>query len=62
MLLVSVVVIGVMALYWFADTYYMGPRYWFLAIFPFLYLSMRGYRALRERFGISGAGVCGLTP
>ena len=53
--LVSIVVIGVMALYWFADTYYMGPRYWFLAIFPFLYLSMRGYRALRERFGISGA-------
>lgn len=50
MILVALVVIGVMALYWFADTYYMGPRYWFIAAFPFFYLSGRGYGALRTRF------------
>lgn len=39
-----------MAFYWFADSYYFGPRYWFLAAFPLLYLSARGYDALRARF------------
>lgn len=50
MALVAVVVVAVMALYWFADTYYMGPRYWFIAAFPFIYLSARGCEALRARF------------
>lgn len=50
MALVAGVVIVVMALYWFADTYYMGPRYWFVAAFPFLYLSARGYQEIRARF------------
>ena len=42
-------------LYWFADSYYIGPRYWFLAAFPLFYLSARGYQALRERFPDKGA-------
>lgn len=50
MILVAAAVIFVMALYWFADTYYMGPRYWFVAAFPFFYLAGRGYLALRTRF------------
>lgn len=50
MALVAAAVILVMALYWFADTYYMGPRYWFIAAFPFIYLSARGCDALRARF------------
>lgn len=50
MALVAGVVIVVMALYWFADTYYLGPRYWFVAAFPFLYLSARGYQEIRARF------------
>ncbi len=54
MALVALVVIVVMALYWFADTYYMGPRYWFVAAFAFFYLSGRGYMALRARFAESG--------
>jgi hypothetical protein len=54
MALVALVVIVVMALYWFADTYYMGPRYWFVAAFPFFYLSARGYMALRARFADRG--------
>lgn len=36
--------------YWFADSYYLGPRYWFLMSFPLFYLSARGYQAIRERF------------
>ena len=43
-------VVAALALYWFADSYYLGPRYWFLASFPLLYLSARGYDALRNRF------------
>jgi hypothetical protein len=54
MALVAVVVIVVMALYWFADTYYMGPRYWFVAAFPFFYLAVRGYQAIRARVAEEG--------
>lgn len=58
MVIVAAVVIVVMALYWFADTYYMGPRYWFIAAFPFFYLSARGCEALRERVsGTDGTGL-----
>lgn len=50
-----VAVLGVMTFfYWFADIYYIGPRYWFLASFPLLYLAMRGYEALRTRFAGRG--------
>lgn len=56
MVTVAVAVVGVMACYWFADSYYFGPRYWFPAAFPVLYLSARGYDALRARFpGPDGA-------
>lgn len=48
--LVAATVILVMAFYWFADSYYFGPRYWFLAAFPLFYLSARGCDALRARF------------
>jgi hypothetical protein len=54
MALVALVVIVVMALYWFADTYYMGPRYWFIAAFPFFYLAGRGYGAIQARFADAG--------
>lgn len=50
MVAVAATVILVMAFYWFADSYYFGPRYWFLAAFPLFYLSARGYDALRARF------------
>ncbi|OYX45548.1 MAG: hypothetical protein B7Z02_00900 [Rhodobacterales bacterium 32-67-9] len=50
MVAVTAAIVLVMALYWFADSYYFGPRYWFLAAFPLLYLSARGYDALRVRF------------
>ncbi|MCU9850424.1 glycosyltransferase family 39 protein [Defluviimonas sp. WL0024] len=50
MIAVVIAVVAALALYWFADSYYLGPRYWFLASFPLLYLSARGYEALRTRF------------
>lgn len=50
MILVIVAVIAAMFFYWFADSYYIGPRYWFLASFPLFYLSARGYQAIRARF------------
>ena len=50
MVAVAATVVVVMAFYWFADSYYFGPRYWFLAAFPLFYLSARGYDALRTRF------------
>ncbi|MEI2804803.1 MAG: glycosyltransferase family 39 protein [Albidovulum sp.] len=50
MVSVAATVILVMAFYWFADSYYFGPRYWFLAAFPLFYLSARGCDALRARF------------
>lgn len=43
-------VVMAMFFYWFADSYYIGPRYWFMASFPLFYLSGRGYLAIRERF------------
>ncbi len=52
-LLMGGVILAIMAamfFYWFADSYYIGPRYWFLASFPLFYLSARGYQAIRERF------------
>lgn len=50
MITVILVLAGALFFYWFADTYYIGPRYWFLAAFPLFYLASRGYEALRERF------------
>lgn len=50
MIAVVVAVVGAMFFYWFADGYYIGPRYWFLAAFPVFFLSARGYQAIRERF------------
>ncbi len=50
MVSVAATVILVMAFYWFADSYYFGPRYWFLAAVPLFYLSARGCDALRARF------------
>lgn len=50
MLAVIAAVVLSTAFYWFAESYYFGPRYWFLAAFPLLFLSARGYDALRARF------------
>jgi len=61
MVAVAATIIGVTAFYWFADSYYVGPRDWFLAAFPLLYLSARGYDAMRARFpGAEGDSNIGI--
>lgn len=39
-----------------ADTAYLGPTEWFLAIFPLLYLATRGCEALKARLPEGGGG------
>lgn len=56
MVVLLVTVVGVMALYWFAESYYVGPRYWFPAALPILYLSARGIDALLDRLEIAETG------
>lgn len=51
MLTLSGAVIAAMFFYWYADTYHLGPRYWFVMAFPLLYLSYLGYRALIRQGG-----------
>ncbi len=49
MLGLTLAIIGAMFLYWFAGSFYIGPRYWFAAFFALLFLSASGYRALSGR-------------
>lgn len=50
MLAVIVAVIAAVFFFWFPESYYIGPRFWYLAAFPLFFLSARGYQAIRERF------------
>jgi hypothetical protein len=42
MLVVIAVTIAAYALYWFNGGFYVGPRYWFMTLFPVMFLSARG--------------------
>jgi hypothetical protein len=50
MMAVAALFLGAAFLYWDADAYYVGPRALFLAAFPLIYLSARGYQTIRARF------------
>lgn len=39
-------------LYWFSGGFYIGARYWFMALAPLAFLSMRGIGVLSTRLGI----------
>ena len=57
-------VVGIHGLYWFAGSFYIGPRYWFLAFPALAILSASGYRALGARLGAaygSGLRLTGVT-
>ena len=45
--------------YWFSGAFYIGPRYWFSALFGFVYLSASGHVALNERLARAGASPTG---
>ncbi|PWE32978.1 hypothetical protein DDZ14_07765 [Maritimibacter sp. 55A14] len=63
MALVVVTIAVAHAFYWFAASYYVGPRYWFLVIAPLAYLSARGFQVLRSRLDAEGVagGARGLN-
>lgn len=42
MMIIAILVVGVYAFYWFVSGFYIGPRYWFGAFIPFVFLSVRG--------------------
>ncbi|MGB3147413.1 MAG: hypothetical protein WBA91_06600 [Paracoccaceae bacterium] len=50
MIVLALTVGGMALFYWSADSYFIGPRQWFLASFPLFFLSARGFQAIRERF------------
>ena len=54
MLAVSVVIVGVYALYWFNGGFYIGPRYWFMTLLPALFLSARGLQTAAGMLGRAG--------
>lgn len=55
MVAVIAVTVGAYALYWFNGGFYIGPRYWFMALWPMLFLSARG---LQTAVGtLRGSGV-----
>ncbi|MCU0790944.1 MAG: hypothetical protein MUE79_07830 [Nitratireductor sp.] len=61
MWLVFACVVAALALYWFAGSFYLGPRYWFPAFFALIYLAARGYCALAARVGEPGRLAWGLA-
>ncbi len=59
MVLVILTIVGALFLYWFSGSFYIGPRYWFMTLFPIAVLSALGFLALDNRLaqlGVSEAG------
>lgn len=54
MLAIIFVVAGAHALYWFAASFYVGPRYWFMMIAPLVILSARGVLVAGDRLASVG--------
>jgi hypothetical protein len=48
--------VAVLFFYWFAGSFYIGPRYWFITALPFVWLSARGFAAM------PGEGKHGVLP
>ena len=51
MLAVIGVTIAAYALYWFNGGFYIGPRYWFMTLFPAVFLSARGLQTAAGLLG-----------
>ena len=54
MLAVAGVTVVAYALYWFNGGFYIGPRYWFMTLFPAVFLSARGLQTAAEILGRAG--------
>lgn len=49
MLVLLLTVIGLMLFYWFSGTFYVGPRYWYVAVVPLIVLAACGIEAVQSR-------------
>lgn len=49
MLILLLTVIGLMLFYWFSGTFYVGPRYWYVAVVPLIVLAACGIEAVQSR-------------
>lgn len=54
-----VALVLILALYWYTDVFYVGPRYMFLAFAPLIVLSAAGAGALVQRLSTAGAPQAG---
>ena len=54
MIALSLLIMVAMFFYWFAGSFYIGPRYWFGLLFPLLILSASGFEALSARLQTLG--------
>ncbi|MBI1250532.1 MAG: hypothetical protein GC189_03570 [Alphaproteobacteria bacterium] len=68
--LILAIVIVPLIFYWFNDSFYIGARYWFMALLPILWLSVRGAVDVMEKLNAAlganaaarfGAALCALT-
>jgi hypothetical protein len=53
--------VATLVFYWFAGSFYIGPRYWFPAFFPLVVLSVRGLLLLGRRLESAGSESAGLA-
>lgn len=53
MLGLCLVIALAMFIYWFSGSYYVGPRYWFMMVFPLAIVSAQGVTALSERLSFA---------
>ncbi|MGE0183967.1 MAG: hypothetical protein AB7F91_16915 [Parvularculaceae bacterium] len=47
----TALIVGVHFFYWFNASFYIGPRYWYGAFFPIVFLSVAGIDAIARRIG-----------
>ncbi len=59
MALVILTIVGTLFLYWFSGSFYIGPRYWFMTLFPIAVLSALGFLALDNRLAQLGVPEAG---
>jgi hypothetical protein len=54
MFAVIATILVAMFFYWFAGSFYVGPRYWFMMLFPIAVLSALGFQGLSARLETMG--------
>ncbi len=60
MWVVCIATVATLFFYWFAGSFYFGPRYWLIAAMPAIYLSARGFLAVEDRLGAGEGRLTGV--